>query len=216
MKQFSEHDYKDIIFGLKKLRSVHASDTLKQQVRTAFIPSLPLMNYSPLLSMGRLVFSTLLVVLLSGTGVVVASQKSQPGDALYPIKKVAEKIQLSLTRNPTAKTLLHINNAEKRIEELQKTIQKENREEIKNVTTDYESQVKDALREIKKVQEDKKDVSNEVNQHLENQTQNLQDIQKIAPTASVVDVQKAIETSKTREENRLEDSPKPSVPLLEQ
>lgn len=213
MKKFSEQEYQDVINGLRKLRSVHAPDTLKQHVTTAFIPSLPLIAYTPLLSMGRLVFSTLLVALLSGTGVVVASQKSQPGDVLYPIKKVTEKIQLSLTRNPTAKTLLHINNAEKRIEEIQKTILKKDEEKLKDVTSDYETQVKDALHEIKKVEKDKEDVTDEVNQQLEKQTQRLEDIQKIVPTTSVVDIQKAIETSKTREEDDSEDSPLPTISI---
>ena len=216
MKDFSENDYKDIVLGIKKLRSVKASEGFKNRVITHFIPSLTPLYPIPFFSLAKLAFSTFVLVALSGTGIVLASQKSQPGDMLYPVKKTSEKIQLSLTRNPTVKTLLHINNAEKRINELEKTIPKNNTDVIKNVTSDYESQVKDALHEIKNIQKDKQNVSEEVSQNLEKQTQRLEDIQKTVPTTSVDDVQKAIDASKLLDKESPEkDSPLPTLPPLE-
>lgn len=216
MEKFSENNYKNVISELKKLHSVKASEGFKNRVVAHLIPSLTPLYSIPFFSIAKLAFSTFILVALSGTGIVLASQKSQPGDLLYPVKKMSEKIQLSLTRNPTVKTLLHINNAEKRINELEKTIPKSNTDTIKNVTTDYESQVKDALHEINNIQKDKQNVSEEVNQNLEKQTQRLEDIQKIVPTTSVDDVQKAIDASKLRDKEGPEkDSPLPTLPPLE-
>lgn len=213
MRDFSENEYKDIILGLKKLRALTSSDAFKKRVITNAIPSLSPLS-PPFFSLAKLALSTFVLVTLSGTGIVLASQKSQPGDMLYPIKKTTEKIQLSFIGNPTIKTLLHIKNAEKRIQELEKTIPKNNTDTIKNVTTDYESQVKDALHEINNVQKDKEHVSNEVHRSLEKQTQHLEDIQKIIPTVSQPDIQKAIDTSKLREKET-QDSPLPTLSPFE-
>jgi hypothetical protein len=55
--------------------------------------------FFPALRFSRLAFVSLLVVLvcaLSWNGLLVASAKSLPGDRLYPVKRAAEKIAMSI------------------------------------------------------------------------------------------------------------------------
>lgn len=50
--------------------------------------------------------ASILLVILLGRGTIAASANSLPGDALYPVKRMAEQFQLVFTVNPQAKALL--------------------------------------------------------------------------------------------------------------
>ena len=50
--------------------------------------------------------ASILLVILLGRGTIAASANSLPGDALYPVKRMAEEFQLVFTVNPQAKALL--------------------------------------------------------------------------------------------------------------
>lgn len=56
------------------------------------------------------------LALLGGTA--FAAQESLPGDALYPVKRAAEKVQLAVTLSETAKAELKLRQAEERLDEL--------------------------------------------------------------------------------------------------
>lgn len=57
----------------------------------------------------------ILAALTTGTG--FASANSTPGDTLYPVKRFQEKVQLTLTTSPDAKTELQVNFAKERVKE---------------------------------------------------------------------------------------------------
>lgn len=50
--------------------------------------------------------ASILLVILLGRGTIAASANSLPGDALYPVKRMAEEFQLVFTVNPQAKAQL--------------------------------------------------------------------------------------------------------------
>lgn len=194
----TEKEYAPLINQLKSLKAVKASDKFRERVALEMIPSLPSSAswlYLPTLSM-RLAITCLLLIILGGGGLVFAAEKSYPGEPLYPVKKAIENVKLSLSKNPAVKMLLYLDNADKRIEELKETIKKDNNKEIKNITSDYESQVKEAVKEIKDIKDEKEHIIKKVNQQLENQSKRLEEIQQAAPTTFVPAIQKAIETSK--------------------
>ena len=62
--------------------------------------------------------SVVVVLMASGTGTVLASSSSVPGDPLYPVKQVREDVQLWLTRSPEAKADFYTRLVRRRSEEL--------------------------------------------------------------------------------------------------
>ena len=67
------------------------------------------------------VTAVLVLALLTGTA-VAASARSLPGDLLYPVKRVVENAQLSVTRDPTARETLQKQLEQRRLEEVQEVI----------------------------------------------------------------------------------------------
>lgn len=64
----------------------------------------------------------LIVILLSGGATAFASQKSLPGETLYPVKLLTENIKLAVIFNPEEKIESRIALAKKRIEEIQMVV----------------------------------------------------------------------------------------------
>ena len=60
----------------------------------------------------------LLLLLLIGSGVVIAANNSMPDESLYPVKTTMEKIQLKLTPSDLDKARLHVKFAERRTKEM--------------------------------------------------------------------------------------------------
>jgi len=69
------------------------------------------------------VASLLLVVSLT-VGTVVSANQSVPGDAIYPLKKVVENLQLKIARDDNQRANLQLRFAYNRLEELQSVIDK--------------------------------------------------------------------------------------------
>lgn len=67
---------------------------------------------------------TLLIIISLGIGTAVAALQSVPGDAIYPLKKVVENIELNLTTDRNAKANLQIQFANNRLDELTQVLEK--------------------------------------------------------------------------------------------
>jgi len=67
---------------------------------------------------------TAIVFIFISFGTVMLSAGSLPGDLLYPLKLITERVQYSLTANPEGKAELRLTFADKRLQELVKTINK--------------------------------------------------------------------------------------------
>lgn len=62
------------------------------------------------------------VLVLSSSGVVMASRGALPGERLYPVKLVSENVQERLTVSPAKKFAVQAAHAERRLEETEKLI----------------------------------------------------------------------------------------------
>jgi hypothetical protein len=63
------------------------------------------------------------LLLASGGTVVFASQGSQPGQVLYPVKLISENVRLGLAANPQSQFQLNLEFAGRRLDEIDKLVQ---------------------------------------------------------------------------------------------
>ena len=68
-----------------------------------------------------LVWTCVLVIVMSGWGITVASANSQPGDLLYPVKLATERVRFALTLQPEGRAELRLSFADRRLAELVET-----------------------------------------------------------------------------------------------
>ncbi len=128
----------------------------------AWVKGLPVhrLTYAPILSALAIVFL--------GAGVAFASQNSLPGEALYPVKVgVNERVLEWMTPSPEAKAQLHIDLANKRLQEVEKVTLKGKlnasaRSQAEHALT---LDVEQAQKRIQEVQKDEETVS--LNSQLE-------------------------------------------------
>ncbi|MDY7041581.1 MAG: DUF5667 domain-containing protein [Chloroflexota bacterium] len=73
----------------------------------------------PRLRLAPVALALLLVLFGSGIWVSSAAADSLPGDAIYPVKRAAERVQMSLTFSEIGRVRLHIKFADRRLEEVQ-------------------------------------------------------------------------------------------------
>lgn len=87
--------------------------------------------------------ATVIVLCLTSSGLVYASQSSLPGTTLYPVKRVAENIRLAVTVSPSAKKNLEVNFINKRLEEVEKleVEPKKNNKVLENALATVEQEI---------------------------------------------------------------------------
>jgi PHD/YefM family antitoxin component YafN of YafNO toxin-antitoxin module len=95
----------------------------------------------------------MLALFVSGT-VVSASQKSLPGDDLYPVKRSLEQIALATSLDDKNDAELQIQFVENRGSEVQALIVEERYEEVAETLQDYEQQVSKTLEVIMEVSDE--------------------------------------------------------------
>ncbi len=107
---------------------VKVSKALQLQKRRGWKPKLPGLHWPRLIYFPSPAWGKALALILIGVimswGTVNLSAESLPGDILYPIKRVTEKVRFFLTINPREKAERRIINSEERMEELVKYLDK--------------------------------------------------------------------------------------------
>ena len=109
------------------------------------------------------------LIIIMGSGVSMAAQASVPGQPLWPVKRSIEKAELTLTFSPVKETEIHIKHASKRLEEIDKILEKadkevktvkttEQKKAIKQAVTHLEKDIKSADNSLKVVKEEKKPI----------------------------------------------------------
>jgi len=91
----------------------------------------------------------LLVIAIAGGTTVYASQRSLPGETLYPVKTGVEKLQLTLTFDQESKASRHLTMAQRRVDEAAAQASREN-DFNTSAATRVAAQLDTALREIEK------------------------------------------------------------------
>ena len=117
------NDYQDIIHGLRGLQSVRPNFEFRTRMKELALP-----DHAPVFffSVARIAIVLIALLLLGGAGVVVASTQSNPGDLLYPIKKVVEQAKTHFSQppepeiNPKSKTInMHVDSIPVQNQEVQ-------------------------------------------------------------------------------------------------
>ena len=93
-------EFSDIVKRLEKLKSVKPQKSFTQKMESLWAspsPSFPkrYLSLTPL----RFALFVVLMMFLTGGGIVVASQRSNPGDFLYPVKTIVNGIYAKLNTN---------------------------------------------------------------------------------------------------------------------
>ena len=148
------------------------------------------------LSYALVVTTVVWALVIAGGTTVHASQDSLPDDALYPVKTAVENLRLAIARTPEARADLHLELAERRVQEvvaqssLGRTMSTSALEEAA-VQTDA------AIREIGSIPpEDAKTLVGELSQSTVNQQVALGQIAEAAPEAAQLELQQALDAAR--------------------
>lgn len=130
---------KTSVFGVKNDIFLSVGDIYSEKPRFSFASLMP----------GRLAVSltSFALILTSGIFTVGASQSSLPGEALYPVKKVSERVKLALTSDQN-KPKVEIEQAGRRLEELaeisKKSSDADQNEKFEALVAEFQSKVDSA------------------------------------------------------------------------
>ena len=135
-------------------------------------------------------------LIVAGGTTVHASQDSLPDDALYPVKTAVENLRLAVARTPEARASLHLELAERRVQEvvaqssLGRTMSTSALKEVA-VQTDA------AIREIGSIPtEDSKALVGELSQSTVNQQVALGQVSEAAPEVAQLALQQALDAAR--------------------
>lgn len=86
-------EYQDIIDKLKVLEHIQPGEHFKRTLRYAVSKDLPEKHTSQFISpFFRFGLAIIGILMISGSGAIVASQHTKPGDTLYPLKKTTDNL----------------------------------------------------------------------------------------------------------------------------
>lgn len=102
---------------------IKIGETLQLQREISYKKRLPKLFYFPAPIWARALAFMLIIIFISW-GTVSLSAQSMPGDILYPIKIITEKVKYFLTINPEGKVELRLIYSEERTKELVKHLDK--------------------------------------------------------------------------------------------
>jgi hypothetical protein len=150
-----------LVKHLEVLKSIHASEELHQRVKSTLVRALPLGVHSA----GKaLVWNPVAVLacllaffIFTGTSLVSAAENSLPGSWLYPIKRVTEEIELTVTRDPVERINLREERINRRLNELQTALQTTPGVEpaqIEQASEDYENEITENTEQIEEETQD--------------------------------------------------------------
>jgi len=148
------------------------------------------------LSYALIVATVVWALVVAGGTTVHASQDSLPDDALYPVKTAVENLRLAVARTPEARASLHLELAERRVQEVaaQSSL---GRTMSTSVLEEVAVQTDAAIREIGSIPpEDSKALVGELSQSTVNQQVALGQISEAAPEAAQPALQQALDAAR--------------------
>jgi hypothetical protein len=89
-------------------------------------------------------FLLIALTVVTGSGLVAAAD-ALPGEPLYPVKLAYEKAQLSVTQSKTGDANLHLEFAQRRLEEIQKSVETGRSQAVTTAVEDMQWQVGQAI-----------------------------------------------------------------------
>ena len=149
----------------------------------------------------------LLIITISGVGVVYASSDSVPGDSLYPVKLAAERLRLAVSLTESEELRLRLRFASERLEEASELAASERGAEIEPLMQQYAAELKAAngiLRRRRDRQSDPVSASPLIRYALDQQQAQLKAIQDRVSDEAQPAVDRALEASEQTEREALE------------
>lgn len=141
----------------------------------------------------------LIALALAGTGgVVVASDQAAPGDTLYSIDQVAERVRLALATSSEARAEIEASRAQERIEEAMRLVEQNRERNIEEALERYREHVENANQRIDEARQQGRDVDAILERLAENYTRHqevLSDVYDRVPENARGAVQRAIENT---------------------
>lgn len=137
----------------------------------------------------------LVALLMSGVWVSSAAAASLPGDVLYPLKRVTERVQLALTFSEMNRLWLHIQFAERRLAEVQAVL--ERRGQLAEVTlAEVGDETEAALASVEQLDSDQVEMLTTLAALTERQQAVLTAVQDKAPPQAQAGLSRAMERSR--------------------
>jgi hypothetical protein len=150
---------------------------------------------SPLLKT-VLTLAMVLVLFANGTAVKAAAQVSYPGDAFYPVKKVEERFQLTVSPAGVPSLELHLAFALRRTVELETLILEGKTEYMPQTVADFERQVEQAANLLARLGPEEKSQSDllvmELERSLASQASALKVLVQLTPAGNQPELLKTI------------------------
>jgi len=191
--------YKKLITNLSSLQSITPRQIFKSHVENVLISSLPSKTYRKdrfFLGLSiRLAFALLVFIIFGSSGLVLASQESNPGTVLYPIKQIVQDIKIAATSNPSSKALLHVEKAEDKIQEIRLSANENNEEKLEERASDYKEIVGEVIEDTQNIEAQNNNAAHSIVESLGNQTQTLKELQNSSPANAQPALENAIEAS---------------------
>ena len=98
--------------------------------------------------------STLIVIVIIGAGTFRASSDAVPGDLLYPVKELSEKVDLMLTTSSSKEAKLHTKLAKRRAEEMATVVETGDYDKIGKLSEELGDHLQKASTIVRKQQRD--------------------------------------------------------------
>lgn len=195
------NEFKDIIGNLKKLDQIGPSDAFRVRFDALIEESVRDYKAPRFTFLPKAALASILIFFLAGAGVIVAAEKSGPGDTLYPVKNAVHKAKIVLSSNPADKAVLYLEEAEENIAEIEKSAQHEDKKKFDKNVEEYEENIEKARKEYQKpnVQDN---VSSQVQDTLDKQAEKLESLESKVPTQAQSGLERALEANQSRADNQ--------------
>jgi hypothetical protein len=144
---------------------------------------------------------TVLILFFGGVGMTaLAAQAALPGDILYPVKTTLEQTRLSLTTDSASQAQLHLEFAQRRLDELSAIISSGRLEEINRVAAEFEFHIEKAIAAFQMVAAEDplkaQELANHIATTLSHYAQTLSSLIATAPETVRPTLTRAISTSR--------------------
>lgn len=141
-----------------------------------------------------------LIVLFGGAGVTAfAAQSALPGDALYTVKTGLESTQASLTGDAAGQTLMHLNFAQRRLDEISSLVEEKRFAAVNSTAAEFQQQIKNAAIDLQQVSKNDpvraSQLAEQMTATVARSLQVLNNIQSNLPDTARPAIQNAIQAS---------------------
>jgi len=174
---------------------------------------------TPIFSSGRTrrwaaVLAVILALVLASAGTAIAAQSSIPGDPLYPVKRVTERLGFLVVREPPGKTHLRLEFTRRRTEEIE-ALDDRGEEVEESILVELATETEETLEEIEVApQGNRESLFEKMVELTERQQEVLRRVQSRVPDQAKPALEKALEASRRGHERATEaiQQGRPEVP----